>query len=62
MPKTGSDARVGELCGDYPTTPLSDEAESKMQADIDTLGEMFVALVARNRGPELPPSMKASNA
>ena len=34
----------------YPTTPLSDDARDRMQADIDTLGEMFVALVARNRG------------
>jgi ClpP class serine protease len=34
----------------YPTTPLSDEARDAMQADVDTLGEMFVALAARNRG------------
>ena len=34
----------------YPTTPLSDEARDAMQADVDTLGEMFVSLVARNRG------------
>lgn len=29
--------------------PLSDEALTRFQADIDTLGEMFVDLVARNR-------------
>lgn len=34
----------------YPTTPLSDAARERMQADIDTLGEMFVELVARGRG------------
>lgn len=34
----------------YPTTALSDEALARMQADVDTLGEMFVSLVARNRG------------
>jgi capsid assembly protease len=34
----------------YPTTPLSDDARARMQADIDQLGEMFVELVARNRG------------
>lgn len=34
----------------YPTTPLSDEARKDMQSDVDTLGEMFVELVARNRG------------
>lgn len=34
----------------YPTTPLSDGARERLQADIDVLGEMFVALVARNRG------------
>jgi signal peptide peptidase SppA len=33
-----------------PTTPLSDEARDRFQADVDTLGEMFVAMVARNRG------------
>lgn len=34
----------------YPTTPLSDAARKLMQRDIDVLGEMFVDLVARNRG------------
>ncbi len=34
----------------YPTTPLSDEARERFQADIDLMGEMFVDLVARNRG------------
>lgn len=34
----------------YSTTPLSDEARARMQDDIDALGEIFVALVARNRG------------
>jgi signal peptide peptidase SppA len=33
----------------YPTTPMNDEARSRFQAEIDTLGEMFVDLVARNR-------------
>jgi signal peptide peptidase SppA len=33
-----------------PTTPLSEEAKGRFQADVDTLGEMFVAMVARNRG------------
>jgi signal peptide peptidase SppA len=34
----------------YPTTPLSDEALARFQAEIDVLGEMFVDLVARARG------------
>jgi capsid assembly protease len=34
----------------YPTKPLSDEAKSLMQVDINSMGEMFVDLVARNRG------------
>ena len=34
----------------YPTTPLSDAARERFQADIDKMGEMFVDLVARNRG------------
>jgi ClpP class serine protease len=34
----------------YPTTPLSDDARQRMQADVDTMGEMFVNMVARNRG------------
>lgn len=43
--------QFGERKSDsYPTTPSSDDARDVMQADIDTLGEMFVAFVARNRG------------
>lgn len=34
----------------YPTTPLSEAAQKRLQADIDQLGELFVATVARNRG------------
>lgn len=34
----------------YPTTPLSDEARTRKQADIDMTGELFVETVARNRG------------
>jgi len=34
----------------YPTTPLSAEAEKRLQADIDVLGEIFLEIVARNRG------------
>ena len=34
----------------YPTTPLSEEAHARFQADIDVMGEMFVEIVARNRG------------
>lgn len=33
----------------YPTTPMSDEAKALIQADIDAMGELFVATVARNR-------------
>jgi signal peptide peptidase SppA len=33
----------------YPTTPLSDVARDRFQADVDLMGEMFVDLVARNR-------------
>lgn len=33
-----------------PFLPLSTEARADMQADVDALGEMFVASVARNRG------------
>ncbi|GAB6854176.1 S49 family peptidase [Asaia astilbis] len=33
----------------YPTTAMTEPARTRMQADIDELGEMFVALVARNR-------------
>jgi len=34
----------------YPTTKLSDAALARFQADIDLIGEDFVAAVARNRG------------
>lgn len=34
----------------YPTTPLSEAARARIQADIDALGQMFVDLVARHRG------------
>jgi capsid assembly protease len=34
----------------YPTTPLSAEAEKRLQADINVLGEIFLEIVARNRG------------
>jgi ClpP class serine protease len=34
----------------YPTTPLSNDARDRLQADIDALGIQFVDLVARNRG------------
>jgi signal peptide peptidase SppA len=33
-----------------PTTPLSDAARERFQSDVDLMGEMFVDLVARNRG------------
>ncbi len=33
----------------YPTTPLTDAATAGFQAEIDELGELFVATVARNR-------------
>jgi signal peptide peptidase SppA len=33
-----------------PYEPLSDAALARMQADVDTLGELFVDTVARNRG------------
>jgi ClpP class serine protease len=33
----------------YPTTPLSDAARERMQAETDELGGMFVEMVARNR-------------
>jgi signal peptide peptidase SppA len=34
----------------YPTTPLSGDALARIQADVDEMGNMFVDLVARNRG------------
>jgi len=33
-----------------PTTPLTSGTQKRMQADIDAMGELFVATVARNRG------------
>lgn len=33
----------------YPEIPLSDEALGRFQADVDSLGELFVETVARNR-------------
>lgn len=33
----------------HPEIPLSDEARARYQADIDTMGELFVTTVARNR-------------
>ncbi|GBR06396.1 S49 family peptidase [Asaia siamensis] len=46
----------------YPTTPLTDPARERMQADIDEMGEMFVALVARNRNisPEIVRNTQAA--
>lgn len=41
----------GDRKADFsPTTPLSDDALKRAQHDVDVLGEMFVGLVARNRG------------
>lgn len=34
----------------HPEIPLSKEARARFQADIDTMGELFVETVARNRG------------
>jgi signal peptide peptidase SppA len=34
----------------HPEIPLSDEARASFQTDIDTMGELFVETVARNRG------------
>lgn len=34
----------------YPFVPLSKGARARLQSDVDEMGEMFVALVARNRG------------
>lgn len=45
----------------YPTTPLSEEARDAIQADIDQLGKLFVATVARNRGLK-PDDVKAMQA
>ena len=44
-----------------PEIPLSDEALARIQGEIDTIGELFEATVARNRG--LPPdSVRDMNA
>ena len=37
-----------------PTAPLSDEARTRVQAELDACGEIFVDLVARNRA--MPPA------
>lgn len=43
--------RCGERKAEgVPFEPLSDAALGRMQADVDTLGELFVDTVARNRG------------
>ena len=43
--------QYGEYKADsQPTTTLDKGAKARIQADVDTLGEMFVELVARNRG------------
>ena len=34
----------------YPTSVLSDSARAKLQADVDSMGILFVETVARNRG------------
>lgn len=33
-----------------PTTPMTNAARQRMQSDVDAMGELFVATVARNRG------------
>lgn len=43
--------QFGERKSDsYPTTPLSREAEKRLQAEVDMIGDLFVSLVSRNRG------------
>lgn len=43
--------QYGEYKSDsQPTNTLDKGAKARIQADVDTLGEMFVELVARNRG------------
>jgi len=34
----------------YPTSVLSDTARERLQRDVDSIGEMFVGLIAANRG------------
>jgi len=34
----------------HPAVPLSEEARARLEADIETMGELFVQTVARNRG------------
>jgi signal peptide peptidase SppA len=42
--------QYGERKTDYsPFRPLSDVAKTRLQADVDTIGEMFVEMVGRNR-------------
>lgn len=43
------------------TLPLSDEARKRFQADVDAMGDLFVATVARNRGLS-PGAVKATEA
>ena len=43
------------------TTPLSDAARERIQADVDELGEMFVSTVARNRNLN-PKAIRAQQA
>ena len=45
----------------YPTTPITDAAAARFQADIDEMGELFVATVARNRGLS-PDAVRATQA
>ncbi len=43
------------------TEPLSDEVRARFQADVDAMGDLFVATVARNRGLT-PAAVKATQA
>ncbi|MFT9360085.1 S49 family peptidase [Acetobacter okinawensis] len=46
----------------YPTTPLTEQATTLIQADIDSLGQLFFDTVARNRGltPDAVKAMQAA--
>ncbi|MFT9016421.1 MAG: S49 family peptidase [Acetobacter sp.] len=46
----------------YPTTPLTEQATTLIQADIDSLGQLFFDTVARNRGltPDAVKGMQAA--
>jgi signal peptide peptidase SppA len=50
-----------EKADGYPTTKLTDPALARMQADIDMIGEDFVAAIARNRGLS-PDKVRATQA